>query len=69
MKTMKTPFILPTAAVLMLAAASLGAERTLQETLKDTAIGAHWIYDDFAKAVTQAKATGRPLLVTFRCVP
>lgn len=66
---MKTSFILPTAVALMLAAASLGAERTLQEILKDTAIGAHWIYDDFTKAVTQAKATGRPLLVTFRCVP
>ena len=28
-----------------------------------------WIYNDFQKAVTEAKKTGKPLFVTFRCVP
>ncbi|MCS5621288.1 MAG: thioredoxin family protein, partial [Nitrospinaceae bacterium] len=28
-----------------------------------------WIYNDFQKAVTEAKKTGKPIFVTFRCVP
>ena len=28
-----------------------------------------WIYNDFQKAVTEAKRTGKPIFVTFRCVP
>ncbi len=29
----------------------------------------HWIYNDYQKAVAVAKATGKPIFVTFRCVP
>ncbi len=32
------------------------------------AIGS-WIYNDLAQGFTQAKASGKPLLVVFRCVP
>lgn len=28
-----------------------------------------WIYNDLAKGLEQAKATGKPLLVVFRCIP
>lgn len=28
-----------------------------------------WIYDDLPRAVTEAKASGKPLLVVFRCIP
>jgi len=28
-----------------------------------------WIYNDYQKAVAVAKATGKPIFVTFRCVP
>lgn len=28
-----------------------------------------WIYNDFARAVSQAKATGKPILAVMRCVP
>ena len=65
---MKTRAILGACAML-LAAASLRAQPNLQQILKDNAVGAHWIYDDFAKGVTEAKATSKPLMVTLRCVP
>ena len=38
----------------------------LQTLLNDIEVGDHWIYDDYAKAVAQAKETGKPLLVLFR---
>ncbi|SVC59845.1 uncharacterized protein METZ01_LOCUS312699, partial [marine metagenome] len=28
-----------------------------------------WIYNDFEKAVSEAKLSGKPIFVTFRCVP
>lgn len=67
---MNTRFIpYATAGALLLAVGGLHAQPNLREILKDTAVGAHWIYDDFAKGITDAKATSKPLLVTFRCVP
>jgi hypothetical protein len=47
----------------------LPAQSDLQRGLKDTDIGAHWIYNNLKEGNTQAKATGKPLLVLFRCVP
>ena len=40
----------------------------LQKALHDPAAG-FWIYDDVAKGYAEAKKTGKPLLVSFRCVP
>jgi hypothetical protein len=37
--------------------------------LKDVEIAPHWIYDDLPAAISQAKSTGKPLLVVLRCVP
>jgi hypothetical protein len=44
----------------------VSAQTDLQKQLKDTAIGSHWIYDDFAKATAVAKETGKPILALFR---
>lgn len=52
-------------AVLILGPA-VSAQTDLQKQLKDTAIGSHWIYDDFAKATAVAKETGKPILALFR---
>jgi hypothetical protein len=41
----------------------------LQQALKDVNIAPHWIYDDLPKALAQAKATGKPILIVLRCVP
>lgn len=47
----------------------LYAQADLQRNLKDTDVGKHWIYNDLKEGNAQAKATGKPLLVVFRCVP
>jgi len=39
-----------------------------RKRLKDNAAD-FWIYDDIAAGTTKAKAAGKPLLVSFRCVP
>jgi serine protease Do len=41
----------------------------LGESLKDIDVADHWIYDDWPLGRAQAKETGKPLLVVFRCVP
>jgi hypothetical protein len=41
----------------------------LGEALKDIPVADHWIYDDWPRAVAEAKATGKPLMVVLRCVP
>ena len=47
-----------------------GAEKSpLGEALKDIDVADHWIYDDWPRAVAEAKATGKPLMVVLRCVP
>lgn len=55
---------------LFLCAVALAAfGQTIQEELKDLEVGDQWIYNDYQKAVSTAKATGKPLFVLFRCVP
>jgi hypothetical protein len=41
----------------------------LRKKLKDTAVHASWIYDDLPAAFEQAKASNKPILALFRCVP
>lgn len=41
----------------------------LQETLEDLDVATNWIYDDLEEGRELARQTGKPLLVTFRCVP
>jgi len=40
----------------------------LREALADNAAG-FWIYDDIEAGFEKARETGKPLLVSFRCVP
>ncbi len=44
------------------------AENQIRKRLKDQAAD-FWIYDDLKRRYEQAKTSGRPLLVSFRCVP
>jgi hypothetical protein len=50
-------------------ATSSQAKSPLGETLKDIDVADHWIYDDWPRALQEAKITGKPLLVVIRCVP
>ena len=49
--------------------ATVASAQLIQEALEDTEVGAAWIYHDYDRAVAQAKETGKPLFVLFRCVP
>ncbi len=60
-----------TTGVLLLAAALPAQEqktKTLRQQLRDPAAD-FWIYDDVERGYTEAKLSGKPLLVSFRCVP
>ncbi|MCI0463165.1 MAG: PDZ domain-containing protein [Gemmataceae bacterium] len=45
------------------------AQPGLRQELKDIEIAPHWIYDDLPEALAQARKTGKPILIVFRCVP
>jgi len=45
------------------------AKSPLGEAVRDIDVAEHWIYDDWSKALAEAKSTGKPLLVVIRCVP
>ena len=59
----------------LLAASALGALAAKPPPLIDRLDDKHargqkqWIYNDYQKAVAEAKRTGKPIFVTFRCVP
>lgn len=49
-----------------------GAETRDSKVLSDRAdvlSGGRWIYNDFPKALAEAKRSGKPLLAVLRCVP
>jgi hypothetical protein len=56
------------AGALLLVAAGLRAQVPLKQALKDE-VAAHWIYDDWGRAVEVAKAEKKPILALLRCVP
>ena len=52
--------------------AAMAAEDRRERVLKDRAefqTRSDWVYNDLPKAIEEAKRTGKPLLVVFRCVP
>lgn len=51
-----------------LAAKAQDGNRQLQKSLNDTEVHASWIYNDVKAGFAEAKKTGKPVLVTFRCV-
>ena len=55
--------------VLAIPALTLARQGNLREILRDDAIAARWIYDDWPAAQARAKQTGKPILAVFRCVP
>lgn len=61
--------VLAVALIITFCGSGLAAQPNLREMLKDTDVAAHWIYDDYTQAVARATMSGKPLLVTFRCVP
>ncbi len=67
---MKFEMTLSAGALLLLILGTANAAGTaLQTDLKDPPLAAHWIYDDLPKAMSEAKASGKPILVEMRCVP
>ncbi len=59
---------------LSLAAAWIPQQQNIQKerlrvALKDNVVRGNWIYDDISKGFTEAKRTGKPLMVVIRCVP
>ena len=44
-------------------------DRRLQQNLKDTDIVGTWVYDDLDAGIAEAKKSGKPLMVVYRCVP
>lgn len=56
--------------VLLASAAVLAKdEPPLKDALQDHLVSEDWIYDDIDVGYSAAKKTGKPLLVSFRCVP
>jgi serine protease Do len=57
----------------LLAAATLvhaqDNKEAIKKPLNDVDLVGNWIYDDLPAAYAEAKKTGKPLLVVFRCVP
>ncbi len=71
---MKRTMFLAVAVCLLLTPAALQAQRKDRNTMvrDDRArvlSDAFWIYNDVDKGLTQAKDTGKPLLVILRCIP
>src|SRR5688500_11812743 len=50
-------------------AQSFAEPSPLGESLKDIKVASHWIYDDYPRALAEAKSSGKPLMVVLRCVP
>jgi len=54
---------------LCLAAAGQDTNERLKKNLKDNSLVGAWFYDDLNVGTAEAKATGKPIMVVFRCVP
>lgn len=57
------------AAAGLLLGAAVHGQAPLQKVLLDNEVAPNWIYDDFARAQEQARATKKPILALLRCVP
>lgn len=66
---MKLKQSLMTIGFALLATVGLQAQVPLQKALFDDEVGAHWIYDDWERTVQESKASKKPILALFRCVP
>jgi len=58
------------ALLLLLAATGVNAkDNPLKDALQDDLLTGDWIYEDMRAGYAKARKTGKPLLVSFRCVP
>lgn len=65
-------FVWLLAAIGSLTLASRAAETRDEKVLKDknnVESGGNWIYNDFDRALAEARQTNKPLLITLRCIP
>lgn len=44
------------------------ANQKLKEALEDNALVGPWVYNDLEEGLKQARKTGKPLLLVYRCV-
>ena len=67
----RVPRMILSAGLILNLATTVVADKKLRSVLEDKhASGTDtWIYNDIAAGFEQAKATGKPLFITFRCVP
>lgn len=69
-QTMFTRFILPGLLLLLLLSTANADDKLLDRIQDDHARGTdHWVYNDIEAARVVALTTGKPMFVTFRCVP
>ena len=62
--------ILATGLFLAFAAALFAKDDVrLKDALQDDLVAASWIYDDIERGYAEARKSGKPLLISFRCVP
>ncbi|OHB76624.1 MAG: hypothetical protein A2Z34_04010 [Planctomycetes bacterium RBG_16_59_8] len=44
-------------------------DEQLKKNLRDKGLVGTWIYDDIEEGYAEAKKSGKPLMIVFRCVP
>src|SRR3954464_291296 len=69
---MRTLTLLSVFAASLALAASVTAqdrETKVRNDRKNVEEAGRWIYNDLPKGIAEAKKTGKPLLVIFRCIP
>ncbi len=69
MKTLTWLAILAACCVLAAPLAAQDRETKVRNDKKDVEEAGRWIYNDLPKGIAEAKKTGKPLLVIFRCIP
>jgi len=55
------------AALLLLMGVLAQDNHPLQEALRDNDPEGHWHYNDLSAGIAEARSSGKPLLVVFRC--
>src|SRR5689334_18326588 len=68
---MNRPIVLTLLVAALAALAVAGEDREKKVRDDKSKVGAmeSWIYDDLPRGIEEAKTSGKPLLVVFRCIP
>jgi hypothetical protein len=62
-------WLLAVGVVILGSSSVLLAKDSLKDALEDFLVSDDWIYEDIDAGYAEAKKSGKPLLVSFRCVP